>query len=293
MGFRDKVKPRKSVEVAVIGGLISEYVKSGDPRIVYEKQVDTSFGRSGPIALVKLDEYNTIAFLGRYGRNAWERSPPFINYLANIYALKDLGISRIISVNGVGAINKRLSVGQLLVPHDFIDFTSQRPLTFFTRRAIGFVRMNPAFCPELRTLLIQLFRFCGFSVYSRSVYVCMDGPRYETPAEVRMLRKLGADIVGMTVATEAILARQLAMCYASICFVQNLAEGLISSTKPGIEGMVPRQQRHKIRHARSAIREVISIIPKRITPKRHCLCIHALDQDKKEEALPTDWHQWF
>ncbi|MEM1515703.1 MAG: S-methyl-5'-thioadenosine phosphorylase [Candidatus Bathyarchaeia archaeon] len=206
----------KEITVAVIGGTgleemfeISETINIGTP-----------YGISYAISICKVQN-RKVAFLSRHGRRH-EIPPHKINFRANIYALYRFGVKRIIATNAVGAINPNFKPGDLVVPHDLIDFTRQRPLTFYEQAPVTHIDFTEPYCPEIRRVLIEGAKNVG-SVHERAVYVCTEGPRFETPAEIRMFRLLGCDIVGMTGMPEAVLARELGMCYATICFVSNMA----------------------------------------------------------------------
>ena len=126
----------------------------------------------------------------------------------------------------MGAIKRDFQLGDLVVPHDLIDFTKQRPLTFFDESSAAHIDFTEPYCNELRKALIQAAERMAEPIHERAVYACMEGPRYETAAEIRMLRRLGCDVVGMTGIPEAVLARELGICYASLCYVSNMAAGM-------------------------------------------------------------------
>ncbi|MEZ5336099.1 MAG: MTAP family purine nucleoside phosphorylase [Methanolobus sp.] len=145
-----------------------------------------------------------------------------INYRANICAIHKLGISTVIASNSVGTM-KNHPVGSFFLPDDFIDFTRNRPLTFFDEKTVH-VDVTEPYCPGIRSLLRSIFEDKNIG-YSEGVYACTEGPRFETKAEIRMMQQFG-DVVGMTGLPELVLAKELNMCYASICTVTNDACGL-------------------------------------------------------------------
>ena len=172
-----------------------------------------------------------------------------MNYRANIWALKSLGVERIYATNFVGAINERFRPGDFVIPHDIIDFTKSRAHTFYDEAPATHIDVTQPYCPELRSILAREASKAG-RAWDGGVYACTEGPRFETPAEIRMLKVLGADVVGMTGAPEAFLAKELEMCYAAICIVSNMAVGLQSEVraedvlklsaraKPSVEGIL-------------------------------------------------------
>jgi len=209
--------PPKRVEIAIIGGSGLESLLESPHRI----HVGTPYGLPPLISIGEFEEH-TLAFLPRHGY-AHDLPPHRVNYRANIYALYKIGVRRIIATNAVGAINPNLQVGDIVVPHNLMDFTKQRPLTFFDEPPVTHIDFTEPYCPELRTALIQAAKKDSKHIHERAVYACMEGPRYETSAEILMLRRLGCDVVGMTGIPEAVLARELGICYASLCYVSNLA----------------------------------------------------------------------
>ncbi len=218
--------------IAIIGG-------SGvyDPKLlenIREEKVKTPYGD----VAVKIGTYKgeEIAFLPRHGEK--HSVPPHkINYHANIWALHELGVERILATSAVGSLNEEMKPGDFVVLDQLLDFSKSRHYTFYDgedspheRKFVAHVDFTDPYCPELRKALITAARELGFSYHPVGTYACMEGPRFETRAEIRALRILGADVVGMTQCPEAVLARELEMCYASVAIVTNFAAG-ISQTK--------------------------------------------------------------
>lgn len=174
--------------------------------------------------------------------------PHMINYRANIAAMKRLQVDGIIATAAVGALHDELSVGEIVIPDQLVDWTRQRPLTFFNEcDAAVHVDMTQPYCERLRKLLLNAAQSIGVDVKDGGCYFCTDGPRYETAAEVKAMRMLGGDIVGMTAATEATLAREVETCYALICVVTNYAAGVLNAHPSHIEVVeVMRQATDKL-----------------------------------------------
>jgi 5'-methylthioadenosine phosphorylase len=210
----------QKTRIAIIGG-------SGLEKL-FERQtksiVETPYGNAPPVSIGKVGG-KQVAFLPRHGPD--HTVPPHrINYRANIYALHKLGARRILATNAVGAINCDLTPGEIVVPDDFVDFTKARCVTFYDDAPVTHVDVSQPYCPQIRELLIETARKIGFRVWDRAVMVCTEGPRLETPAEIEMFRRLGCDVVGMTGFPEVVLARELEMCYASVCYISNMAAGM-------------------------------------------------------------------
>jgi 5'-methylthioadenosine phosphorylase len=214
------LKNLEKIRIAIIGGSGFEklFKKSG------QSMIETPYGNASPVSIGKI-KGRLVAFLPRHGPN--HSVPPHrINYRANIYALHKLGVKKILATNAVGAINRKFKPGELVVPHDFVDFTKSRPTTFYDGTPVTHVDVSQPYCPDLRKLLVRSGRKTGLQVRDKAVMVCTEGPRLETPAEIEIFRRLGCDIVGMTGFPEVVLARELEMCYASICYVSNMAAGM-------------------------------------------------------------------
>jgi len=253
----------KMAEVSIIGGTGLEELLEGVERIT----VGTPYGFPPSISIGEVGG-RKVAFLPRHGRR--HTTPPhMVNYRANIYALHKIGVERIIATNAVGAINTDLRPGDLVVPHDLVDFTKGRVSTFYDRSPVTHIDFSKPYCPEIREILIEKAEEVGVRVWDRAVYVCTEGPRYETPAEIRMFKMLGCDIVGMTGVPEAVLARELEVCYATLCFVSNMAAGI--SGKVTSREVIEVSKR-VIPEIKKVLIETIKHLPRR----RSCPCAEAL-----------------
>lgn len=210
-------------KIAVIGGT-GVY----DPTImeeVKEIQVNTPFGK------VSLNEGSykgkKIFFMARHGKG--HSLPPHkINYRANIWALKEKKVDQVISTAAVGSMNTEMVPGSLVLIDQFIDFTKQRTLTFFEGKEGEVIHTDftEPYCPRLKKVIFDAGRAFDFKIFDYGTYVCCEGPRFETPAEIRMFKSWGGDLVGMTNVPEVVLARELGLCYATIAFATNYAAGI-------------------------------------------------------------------
>lgn len=214
--------------IAIIGG-----TGVCDPKIlsnVREGYLDTYYGS---IRYWK-GTYNDrdLIFLARHGR-MHSIPPHLIYYRANILGLKRLGVTAILATTAVGSMNPEYKPGDFVLPDQFIDFTKSRHTSFFDGGTNGVVHvdMTEPYCPTLRRNVIQAAAELGdCRLHDKGTYVCTEGPRFETPAEIRMFQKLGGDIVGMTNVPEVCLAREAEICYATVSMVTNFAAGI--SDKP-------------------------------------------------------------
>ncbi len=261
------MKNLEKSEIAVIGGTGFERLFE-DARELY---LGTPFGVPPIIHAGKIHGKDTL-FLPRHGRD--HSVPPHkINYRANIYALHKLGVKRIIATNAVGAINPDFKPGDIVVPHDIVDFTKLRHTTFYDGPPVTHVDLSHPYCPQIRRLLIETADKMEFNVQNKAVLICTEGPRYETPAEIRMFRLLGCDVVGMTGIPEAVLARELEICYSSICYVSNMAAGM--QERLTINENARARARPRIEQV---LIETIKILPK----ERDCPCATALKEARLE-----------
>ena len=164
-----------------------------------------------------------VFFVGRHGSKG-NLPPHKVNYRGNIQALSVSHVNYIISVGTVGSLNKNMKPGHMVIPHDFIDITKNRNYSFYDDKRVHVDMSNP-FCTALRDMLIaQSKKIKSVSVHDDGVYLVTEGPRLETPAEIALYKSY-ADVVGMTLAPEVILAREKGVCYASLCVVCNMAAG--------------------------------------------------------------------
>lgn len=211
------------VKIAVIGGT-GVY----DPQIMTNTKDEVVSTPYGEVQL-KIGNYfdKAVAFMNRH-REDHSLPPHLINYRANIAALKKLGVKNIIATGAVGSLNPAMQPGHFIFVDQFLDFTKNRQHTFFDGGMDGVVHvdMTYPYCMELREVLTHAARSLGLTSHPSGTYVCCEGPRFETPAEIKMYRMLGGDLVGMTGVPEAPLAREAEMCYATIAMVTNYAAGI-------------------------------------------------------------------
>lgn len=203
----------------------------------YIGRVDTPWGQSGDVVLQQKKE-TSIYFLARHGKG--HTVPPhLINYRANIYALKKLGVTHILATNAVGSCRESMKPGDFVIPDNILDFTSGRDQTFYEGAQAGDVPeefkkvkhtdVTFPFHEETRDLLMKTLERRGIPYHNKGVLAAANGPRYETSAEVKMARQLGGDILGMTSAPEVFLARELGIKYATIAVVTNFGAGMQSN----------------------------------------------------------------
>jgi purine nucleoside phosphorylase len=190
-----------------------------------KKQIDTSFGPA-LVNIARRDDFELI-YLARHGLD--HSTPPHnINYRANMKALQMLGVERVLATYAVGSISRDIPPMAMTVLTDFLDFTSGRPLSFFEggKTGLAHIDLNEPYCPVLRNKLLTLAPDFDLDLHPEAVYACTNGPRLETPAEIRMYGMLGGDVIGMTGVPEVVLARELNMHFAAVAYSINWAAGL-------------------------------------------------------------------
>ena len=169
-----------------------------------------------------------VCFLARHG--VGHSIPPHrVNYRANIAALQQLGCTAVIATNAVGSLRTDLPAGVFVAPDQFLDLTKSRPTTFYNgddEHGVKHVDVTDPYCGNVRRWLIEGAAEAGETCVERGTYLCAEGPRFETAAEVRLFGQWGADVVGMTGVPEVVLAREAGLCYATLCLVTNLGAGL-------------------------------------------------------------------
>jgi 5'-methylthioadenosine phosphorylase len=255
---------RKKARIAVIGGTGFEKLFVNFEKVI----VGTPYGVPPPLFIGGF-EGKDVVFLPRHGLE--HSVPPHkVNYRANIYALYKVGVERIIAVNAVGAINKNFKPGDIVVPHDFADFTKIRVTTFYDEAPVTHIDVSQPYCPEIRKVLIETAEKLGLTVQPKAVLVCTEGPRFETPAEIEMFRRLGFDIVGMTGLPEAVLAREIEICYACVCFVSNMAAGMQKRLTPKEVFDISRKVQPKIEQLLIGTIEALPV------ERKSCPCVNAL-----------------
>ena len=198
------------------GHLLPDLIKQGE-----KISVETPYGPI--VVLVSSLGGHELFFIQRHGEGPG-LPPHKVNYRGNIQALAASHVSCIFSVSTVGSMKKPLQPGELVIPHDFLDMTKSRPVTFYDDTRVH-ADMTDPFCPELRTSLCDACKATHIKHHDKGVYLATEGPRLETAAEIAFFSG-GADIVGMTLVPEVVLAREKGICFAALCLVCNMAAGL-------------------------------------------------------------------
>jgi 5'-methylthioadenosine phosphorylase len=257
--------------------------------------LNTPFGLSGPLHFME-SEGLPFVVLSRHGEDHYAIAAPFVNDLANIWALKEAGIEKILSWSAPGSLNPAMAPGSLVVVDDLLDETRSGPRTFFEGKGIGVIRQEAVFCPEIRALMIEKLARGPFPLHSQGVYVSVEGPRLETRAEIHKYRLFGGDLIGMNLAPEAFLAKELEMCYGVLCYPVNFAEGV--KERPYIrgvlfEGLAYPEEMARVKEVEEAFSDLMLLLlaPLSATP-RDCPCPVAMERYKIRGDIGEDFHTW-
>jgi 5'-methylthioadenosine phosphorylase len=262
-------------EIGIIGGS-GLYSMNGLTK-TREVRVKTPFGEPSDAIVLGMLEGKRVAFLARHGRGH-RILPSEINFRANVYAMKLLGVERIISVSAVGSLQEDLQPGEFLVPDQFVDRTKNRVSTFFGDGLVAHVGFDKPTCGQVSGVLADASVHCGVMVHRRGTYVCIEGPQFSTLAEANMHRQLRFEVIGMTNVTEAKLAREAEICYATIAMITDF-----DCWHPDHESVTASQiiatLVQNAENAQRVLREAVRAMPE----ERNCKCGAAL-----KHALVTD-----
>lgn len=253
-------------EIGIIGG-----TGLYDPKLlknVKEMKVNTPYGPPSDSIVIGEMQGRSIAFLPRHSRKHTIR-PTDVNSRANIFALKKLGVQRILAPSAVGSLREEFKPGDLVFVDQFVDRTTRREQSFYTGKQVCHISVAEPMCPELRRTLIKVADDLKVSVHNTGTYVCIEGPRFSTKAESRMFKMWGADVVGMTLVPECVLAREAEICYSSIATVTDYD---VWKDQPVSVDAVLKTMRENVEKVKRMIGETIPKIPR----ERKCECKIAL-----------------
>ena len=258
----------KDVEIGIFGG--TGIYDSGLLENSQEVDIDTPYGKPSDTITIGICKGRKIAFLPRHGKK--HTIPPhMINFKANIWAFKELGVTRIIAPSAVGSLKEELEPGHFALPSQFLDFTKSRDGSFSEEGRVIHISVSDPFCPELQSLIFQVTEKQGLKMHKDCTYVCIEGPRFSTKAESKLYRFTGADIIGMTLVPECQLAREAQMCYVSISTVTDYD---VWAEKPVTAKKVLETLSKNVEKTKTILTELIDKIPK----TRSCSCAKALEE---------------
>jgi 5'-methylthioadenosine phosphorylase len=232
--------------------------------------VSTPFGPPSSLLLTGRLEGTAVAFLSRHGEGH-RLLPSEINYRANLYALKSLGVRRVLSASAVGSLREEIHPLDVVIPDQFFDRTRARRDTFFGDGVVVHVALADPLCPQLRRALAEAARAAGVRCHPDGTYLCIEGPQFSTRAESAVYRSWGAHVIGMTNLTEAKLAREAEICYATLALVTDYDCWHAEHSPVSVEGVLDNLRRNA-EAARSILRAALRLLP----PGPDCGCGEAL-----------------
>ena len=242
-----------------------------DPELlknVEEVTVDTPYGAPSDAITVGELAGRCVAFLPRHGKKHTIR-PTDVNSRANIFALKKLSVTRILAPSAVGSLKEDYKPGDIVFVDQFIDRTTKREQSFYTGDEVCHISVAEPMCPQMRNTLIDIAKDVSIRAHPNGTYVCIEGPRFSTKAESKLFRSWDADIIGMTLIPECVLAREAEMCYASISTVTDYdvwKDHAVSA------GEVAATMKNNVEKVKRIILEACARLPK----ERACECKNAL-----------------
>ncbi|MCJ7530610.1 MAG: S-methyl-5'-thioadenosine phosphorylase [Anaerolineales bacterium] len=260
--------------LAVIGG--SGLYSIPDLKDTHEHDLTTPFGKPSAPVVVGTLEGKRVAFLARHGIGH-HISPPEVNYRANIYALKSLGVKAVVSISAVGSLREDYAPVHIVIPDQLFDFARSRKGSFFENGLVVHIGVADPFCTQLSASLLQAVQQTGATVHNGGHLITIEGPRFSTRSESNVYRVWGMSIIGMTTSPEAYLAREAEMCYAVMAHVTDYDVWHVSEKPVSVE-MVIRILNQNTATAQQAIRNLV----KMLDVEADCACHHAL-----AEALIT------
>lgn len=257
---------KKRAEIGIIGG-----TGIYDPSMIRglkEMKIYTPFGPTSDHVYVGNYHDRKIAFVPRHGKN--HQIPPHkVPHRANIWALKELGVTRIISPGAVGSLREDYQPSEFVLVDQFIDRTKWRNDTFYEGGQVCHVSTADPFCPELRELFIKSAIHLKMVCHQRGTYVCIQGPRFSTIAESRLFRSWGADVIGMTLYPEVVLAKEMEICYISIAMITDYD---VWTDKHVSTAEIMKTMEKNVENFKKIVVNTIPKIPK----NRYCSCRNAL-----------------
>lgn len=268
--------------IGIIGGTGLYNIQ--DLKIIEEIDVDTPFGKPSDKIIIGDLEGKKLAFLPRHGRK--HAIPPHkINFRANIFAMKKIGVQRILSISAVGSLKEHIRPGNAVVVSQFIDMTVSRTRTFFEEGIVAHVGFSDPVCPEMFESLSESAVESKVITHKGGTYICIEGPQFSTRAMSHLWRQFGADVIGMTNLPEAYLAREAEICYSTLAFPTDYdcwyeGEEIVNAQ------MVVENLRKNIEKAQKILR----IFLRKIKDERNCPCKEALKNSivTAPENIPSE-----
>jgi len=258
----------ETIRLAVIGG--SGLYEMTGLQELHEYAPDTPFGQPSAPIIIGILEGQRVAFLARHGRGH-RLNPTEVPYRANIFALKMLGVERLISISACGSLREDYAPGEIIIPDQIFDNTRERARTFFEEGLVAHVSVADPFCPDLSDQLERALRAAGASMHRGGTLITVEGPRFSTKAESNAFRSWGMSLIGMTASPEAFLAREAEMCYVAMAHVTDYDVWHLSQAPVTVEQVV-KTLNQNTEVAQRALRHLLL----GFRQERNCECGNAL-----------------
>ena len=235
-----------------------------------EISIDTPYGKTSDSITIGDYKGRKVAFMPRHGKKH-AISPHMINFRANIWAFKELGVTRILAPSAVGSLKEELKPSDFALPSQFLDFTKSRIGSFSEDGKVIHISVAEPFCPELQEVVLQTAQSQNIKIHKNCTYVCIEGPRFSTKAESKFFRTTGADIIGMTLVPECQLAREAQICYVSISTITDYD---VWAEKP----VTAKEVLETLSKNVESIKKMLAVILEKIPKTRKCYCERALSE---------------
>ncbi len=258
------------------------------------RQIQTPFGRSNPIHVFQHGKVE-FAVISRHGEDHYTVAAPFVPEKANIWALKVLGVEKIMAFDAVGSLREGIAPGELLILDDVVDVRGES-YSLFEGKGLGFIRLSPLFCPELRQVAWQHLAESPFKTHVGGVYASTRGPRMDTRAEALAYVQMGATVAGQALSPEVFVAKELELCYAAIGYPAFWAEGVQDRPwQAGVafEGLLAPAEAEKVALLEKSLPTFfMEWLVDLIESPRECPCKDTMLRYKKRGDIGEDWKLW-
>ena len=273
------------VTLAIIGGS-GLYAMAGLSD-TQEHNISTPFGKTSAPIIVGTLEGQRVAFLARHGIGH-HITPSEVPYRANIYALKSMGVERIVSVSACGSLQEEFAPGHIVIPDQIYDNTHGRPRSFFGEGLVAHISVADPFCSDLSGQLESAVRTAGGTTHRGGSFITIEGPRFSTKAESKTYRSWGMSIIGMTASPEAFLAREAEICYATMAHVTDYDVWHVSEAPVTVEMVIQTLNKNT-----AIAQEAVRVLAGKLTQERDCECGHALATAliTHKDAIPAGTRQ--
>ena len=272
-------------KLAIIGG--SGLYSLPGLEDIEEREITTPFGDPSAPIIIGSMEGESVAFLARHGLGH-QLSPTEINFRANIYALKSLGVEQVVGIGACGSLREDYAPGDIVIPDQVFDFTKDRKRTFFDRGLVAHISIPEPFCEDLSEQVYQAVESTGNNVHRGGIFITIEGPRFSTRAESNTFRAWGMSIIGMTTSPEAFLAKEAEMCYAVLAHVTDYDVWHITEETVTVELVIEILKRNT-----DIAQQAVKNIVQQLTHDRMCDCHQALASAliTNPEAIPAETRQ--